>query len=57
MRKRLSFTEPQLAILTELLLRGRQTLGELRGRASRMVPIDDLGTLRTELQELVIRAN
>ena len=53
MRKRYTFTEPQLAILTELLLRGRQTLGELRGRASRMVPIDDLGTLRDELQELL----
>lgn len=53
MRKRFSFTEPQLAIITELLLRGRQTLGELRGRASRMVPIDDLGTLRTELQGLI----
>ncbi len=53
MRKRFSFTEPQLAILTELLLRGRQTLGELRGRASRMVPIDDLGTLRSELQGLI----
>ena len=53
MRKRFAFTEPQLAILTELLLRGRQTLGELRGRASRMVPIDDLGTLREELQGLI----
>ncbi|MHC4875913.1 MAG: DUF480 domain-containing protein [Planctomycetota bacterium] len=53
MRKRFEFTEPQLAILTELLLRGRQTLGELRGRASRMVPIDDLETLRSELQGLL----
>lgn len=53
MRKRFAFTEPQLAILTELLLRGRQTLGELRGRASRMVPIEDLRTLRDELQGLL----
>ncbi|MBI1312775.1 DUF480 domain-containing protein [bacterium] len=53
MRKRFPFTEPQLAIITELLLRGRQTLGELRGRASRMVPINDLGTLRDELQSLL----
>ena len=53
MRKRFAFSEPQLAILTELLLRGRQTLGELRGRASRMVAIDDLGTLRNELQGLI----
>ncbi len=53
MRKRFEFSEPQLAIITELLLRGRQTLGELRSRASRMVPIDDLATLRLELQGLL----
>ena len=52
-RKRFSFSEPQLAILTELLLRGRQSLGELRGRASRMVPIDSLEDLRRELQGLL----
>lgn len=52
-RKRFSFTEPQLAILTELLLRGRQSLGDLRGRASRMVPIDSLEDLRRELQGLM----
>jgi len=52
-RKRYTFSEPQIAILTELLLRGRQTLGELRGRASRMVPIEDLSTLRAELAGLM----
>lgn len=52
-RKRYPFSEPQIAILTELMLRGRQTLGELRGRASRMVPIVDLTTLRAELGELI----
>lgn len=52
-RKRYSFSEPQIAILTELLLRGRQTLGELRSRASRMVPITDLSTLRSELTGLM----
>lgn len=51
-RKRYPFNEPQLAILTELLLRGRQQLGELRSRASRMVPIDDQKSLRTELTAL-----
>jgi uncharacterized protein YceH (UPF0502 family) len=51
-RHRFTFTEPQLAIMTELLLRGRQTLGELRGRASRMVPIDSLEQLRDELRGL-----
>ena len=34
----------EAAILTELLLRGPQTEGELRSRASRMEPIDDLDT-------------
>jgi uncharacterized protein len=34
------------AIMTELLLRGEQTLGELRTRASRMEPIPDLEDLR-----------
>lgn len=52
-RKRFSFTEPQLAILTELWLRGRQQLGELRTRASRMVPIDTLEDLRAALQPLL----
>lgn len=45
----------QLAILGELLLRGRQTEGELRGRASRMEPIPDLDTLRQQLRLLAER--
>tara|TARA_R110002095_G_scaffold72727_8_gene61893 strand:+ start:12854 stop:13618 length:765 start_codon:yes stop_codon:yes gene_type:complete len=53
MRHRFNFTEPQLAILTELWLRGRQTMGELRGRASRMVPIDTLEQLREEFKGLL----
>ena len=53
MRHRFTLTEPQLAILTELMLRGRQRLGELRTRASRMVPIDSLEQLREELQGLL----
>ena len=53
MRHRFNFTEPQLAILTELWLRGRQTMGELRGRASRMVPIDSLEQLRAEFKGLL----
>ncbi len=51
-RKRYPFSEPQLAIVAELLLRGQQTLGELRSRASRMVPIDSLEQLREELRGL-----
>jgi uncharacterized protein YceH (UPF0502 family) len=53
MRHRLTLTEPQLAILGELLLRGRQSLGDLRARASRMVPVESLEQLRRELQGLM----
>lgn len=45
----------ELAVLAELLLRGPQTEGELRGRASRMEPIDDLDALRNILRKLVER--
>lgn len=45
----------ELAVLAELLLRGPQTEGELRGRASRMEPIDDLDTLRAVLKRLAER--
>jgi uncharacterized protein YceH (UPF0502 family) len=45
----------ELAILAELLLRGPQTEGELRGRASRMEPIENLDTLRALLKPLVER--
>jgi uncharacterized protein len=36
----------ELAVMTELLLRGAQTEGELRARAARMEPIADLTALR-----------
>ena len=45
----------ELAILAELLLRGAQTEGELRTRASRMEPIADLEGLREALKPLVAR--
>lgn len=45
----------ELAVLAELLLRGPQTEGELRGRASRMEPIDDLETLRQVVRRLAER--
>jgi uncharacterized protein YceH (UPF0502 family) len=40
------------AIMTELLLRGEQTLGELRTRASRMEPIADLDELKRLIDAL-----
>ena len=45
----------ELAILAELLLRGEQTEGSLRGRASRMDEIPDLPTLRRHLDALASR--
>ena len=45
----------EAAIMTELLLRGEQTAGDLRGRASRFEPIADLGTLGTLLTNLIDR--
>ena len=48
--------EPQeLAILAELLLRGPQTIGELRGRAERMAPLEDLGAVEALLASLAER--
>lgn len=42
----------ELAIMAELLLRGSQTVGELRGRANRMGKIPDLGSLQPLLDSL-----
>jgi len=42
----------ELSVMIELLLRGPQTQGELRGRASRMDPIDDLNALHELLTSL-----
>lgn len=45
--------DPQeLAILTELLLRGPQTPGELRSRASRMAPFADAGEVEAALERM-----
>jgi len=43
---------PGAAILTELLLRGPQTVGEIRTRASRMHPFADLDAVQQELSQL-----
>lgn len=59
LRQRITeLSEPQVAILTELLLRGRQPAGDLRSRASRMTPagtLDSLDQLRYEISGLVER--
>lgn len=45
-------SKAEMAILAELFLRGPQTEGELRTRASRMEEIADLDSLRNHLKEL-----
>ncbi len=49
----LGVEKTELAVMTELLLRGEQTLGELRGRAARMEPIADLSALKPVVDSLV----
>ncbi len=43
----------EAAVMTELLLRGEQTLGDLRGRAARMEPIADINALRPVVESLM----
>jgi len=50
-----NFTRPETAILCELLLRGPQTPGELRTRAERMHPFEDLNVVHTTLKHLMER--
>ena len=50
-----NFTRHEIAILSELLLRGPQTPGELRSRADRMHKFDDLGIVQSTLQRLMKR--
>lgn len=45
----------ELAIICELLLRGPQTPGELRGRASRMAPLRDVSEVESALEALAAR--
>jgi uncharacterized protein YceH (UPF0502 family) len=50
--------DPQeLAIICELLLRGPQTPGELRTRASRMAPLTDVSEVEAALTRLANRAD
>jgi uncharacterized protein YceH (UPF0502 family) len=48
----LGIEKVELSVMAELLLRGAQTEGELRGRAARMDPIADLAALRPILDSL-----
>lgn len=48
----LGVSKVELGVMTELLLRGAQTEGELRGRAARMDAIADLAALRPLVESL-----
>src|SRR5271154_570532 len=50
-----NFTRPETAVLCELLLRGPQTPGELRSRAERMHPFEDLSVVQSTLKHLMER--
>jgi uncharacterized protein YceH (UPF0502 family) len=52
----LKVSKVELAVLAELLLRGPQTEGELRARASRMEPLEDLPSLQAILEALTPRS-
>jgi uncharacterized protein YceH (UPF0502 family) len=51
----LGLSKTEAAVMTELLLRGEQTVGELRTRASRMEPIADLAAMSSLIDALVSR--
>ena len=50
-----NFDRRETALLCELMLRGPQTLGELRGHAERMYRFDNLESLEATLQKLIER--
>jgi len=53
--ERWQLTAPQLAVLCELLLRGPQTVGELRTRTERLHAFNTLADVEATLQELIDR--
>lgn len=46
----------EMAVMAELLLRGAQTIGELRGRAARMEPIKGMSELEPLMQSLLAKS-
>ena len=55
-KEKVGVNTPEMVILAELLLRGPQTMGELRGRASRMHPLESLDMVRNTLDQLMGKA-
>lgn len=52
-REALELTTPELVVLAELLLRGPQTVGELRNRALRMHPLESTEIVKNVLDSLM----
>jgi uncharacterized protein YceH (UPF0502 family) len=52
----LGLVKPQAAVLAVLMLRGPQTLGELRTRASRLMEFESLDDVETALNQLMSRS-
>ena len=55
-RETMEVSTRELVILAELMLRGPQTLGELRTRASRMHPLESTDVVQNILDQLMQRA-
>jgi uncharacterized protein YceH (UPF0502 family) len=51
----IQMTPQEVAVITELMLRGPQTPGELRARAQRLASFTDLGDIETTLEILATR--
>jgi uncharacterized protein YceH (UPF0502 family) len=54
-REKLGIDIKEQSLLCELMLRGPQTVGELRSRASRMHPFDSTAAVEESLEELSAR--
>jgi uncharacterized protein YceH (UPF0502 family) len=55
MAEKLGLMPAEQAIICELLVRGPQTVGELRTRGERMYPFGELAAVEEVLQELMVR--
>jgi len=53
--KKMGLSRRELAVMCELMLRGPQTPGELRGRADRMYQFEGIGEVEKILNELMSR--
>ena len=54
--EKMCLTRPQVAVLCVLMLRGPQTVGEIRGRSGRLYEFTDLEEAERVLMELVERS-